>query len=166
MKMPLEDLRSTEEEHEWKSMFTVSPQLFGSETHEFDTSSLNDALEVMFERLRSIRHAPQSGALVHDFPVEPAEARFRRLADEWYEESAHMASPAEMAMLPSYQQIIGIGLPAVPLILDELQESPDHWFWALTAITGENPVTAASQGRVELMAQTWIEWGRHHGFID
>jgi hypothetical protein len=33
-----------------------------------------------------------------------------------------------MAMLPPYQQIIGMGPPAVPLILEELRREPDQWF--------------------------------------
>jgi hypothetical protein len=70
-----------------------------------------------------------------------------------------------MAMLRPYQQIIGMGLPAVPLILDELQRAPDQWFWALEAITAENPVPPEAAGKVRLMAQAWIEWGKQRGLI-
>ena len=43
--------------------------------------------------------------------------RFRRLAAEWKQQSLLMSNPAQMAMLKSYQQIIGMGPEAVPLIL-------------------------------------------------
>ena len=70
-----------------------------------------------------------------------------------------------MAMLSSYQQIIGIGEPAVPLLLDELSREPDHWFWALEAITQENPVPKEAAGKVRLMAQAWVAWGIREGYI-
>ena len=50
--------------------------------------------------------------------------RFRRLADEWKEQSRYLSNAAKLAMLKPYQRIIGLGLPVVPLILDELQASP------------------------------------------
>ena len=60
---------------------------------------------------------------------------------------------------------IGMGLPAVPLILEELQRDPDQWFWALEAITEENPIQPEASGKVRLMAQAWIDWGRRHGIL-
>ncbi|MGV8083312.1 MAG: cold-shock protein [Coriobacteriia bacterium] len=90
------------------------------------------------------------------------EDRFNQLADEWLEQSEHMSSAAQMAMLPSYQQIIGMGTAAVPLIIKRLQERHGHWFWALKSITGEDPVRPEHRGRVDDMASDWIEWASHH----
>ena len=70
-----------------------------------------------------------------------------------------------MAMLRSYQRIIGMGMPVVPLILQELARAPDQWFWALEAITEQNPVPAQAAGKVSLMAQAWIEWGKSEGLL-
>jgi hypothetical protein len=72
-----------------------------------------------------------------------------------------MSSITEMSMLPTYQQIMGIGPDAVPLILAELEsegDDPDQWFWALRAITGANPVKPEDQGDFVKMAQAWFEW--------
>jgi hypothetical protein len=91
--------------------------------------------------------------------------RFRQLAAEWKEQSRYLSNTAQMAMLKSYQRIIGMGWPAVPLILEELQREPDQWFWALEALTEENPVPAEAQGKVRLMAQAWIDWGKRLGLI-
>jgi len=91
--------------------------------------------------------------------------RFRRLASEWKAQSRYLSNTAQMAMLQPYQRIIGMGAPVVPLLLEELQREPDHWFWALEAITWENPVPAASAGRVPLMTQAWVEWGRKQGLL-
>ena len=91
--------------------------------------------------------------------------RFQRLAAEWKEKSRHMSNTAQMAMLHPYQKIIGMGATAVPLILEELRREPDQWFWALEVITDENPVTPEAAGKVRLMAQAWVEWGKENGFI-
>ena len=50
------------------------------------------------------------------------------------------------------------GLPAVPLILAELRRELDHWFWALRAITGEDPVPAERRGNMKEMVEIWLEW--------
>ncbi len=54
-------------------------------------------------------------------------------------------------------------LLVIPLILSELEKEPDHWFWALEAITGENPVTKKEAGDMEASDQSWIRWGKQNG---
>lgn len=66
-------------------------------------------------------------------------------------------------MHPAYQEIIGMGERAIPLLLGELRREPDDWFWALHAITGVNPVPEASRGNVQAMADAWVEWGLQNG---
>jgi len=91
--------------------------------------------------------------------------QFRRLATEWKEKSRYLSNTAQMAMLKPYQQIIGLGMPVVPLILEELQREPNQWFWALEAITQQNPVAPEDEGRVRKMADAWIEWGKTQGLL-
>jgi hypothetical protein len=91
--------------------------------------------------------------------------RFQRLSAEWKEQSRYLSNTAQMAMLTPYQRIIGMGLPVVPLILEELQREPDQWFWALEAITEQDPVPPEAAGKVQRMAQAWIEWGQQQGYI-
>ena len=56
--------------------------------------------------------------------------------------------------------------PAVPLIFEDLRREPDQWFWALEAITEENPVLPEAAGKVREMARAWIDSGKRHGFLD
>jgi hypothetical protein len=44
-----------------------------------------------------------------------------------------------------------------------MQREPEQWFWALEAMTGENPVPRESAGLVSEMAQAWIERGQVTG---
>jgi hypothetical protein len=111
----------------------------------------------------------RNGNMITSAPPIPrydVRERFQQLAAKWKKQSRHMSNTAQMAMLPSYQQIIGIGEPAVPLLLEELRREPDHWFWALEAITQESPVPSDAAGKVRLMAQAWVDWGIRQGYIE
>ena len=93
------------------------------------------------------------------------EAEFTRLADEWRGERGPSSSIAKLVLHPAYQRIIGLGLPAVPLILRELERQPDHWFWALRAITGENPVPTEHAGDLAAMSDDWLKWASQKGWV-
>jgi len=98
-------------------------------------------------------------------PNKDKRERFERLAEAWERDSAHLSSPIKMAMLSSYQEIIGMGPDAVTLILERLSSHPDHWFWALRAITGVDPVSSENVGRIDKMAEEWLRWGKQNGII-
>lgn len=93
-----------------------------------------------------------------------AELKFTLLADRWKKETSHLSLAVQQAMHPAYQQIIGMGMQAVPLILRELEKKPAHWFWALAAITGENPVPSEHAGKITEMTKDWISWGQERGY--
>jgi hypothetical protein len=89
--------------------------------------------------------------------------RFRELVRRWKEATLLLSSVTDMAMHPTYQQIIGMGREALPLLIEELRQEPDHWFWALQAITGVNPVPASDRGDVTRMTQAWLAWAEQQG---
>ena len=97
--------------------------------------------------------------------AEPLQGRFQILRDDWKSKTRHLSNTAQIALIFSYQQIIGMGPDVVPLILRELQKETDHWFWALEAITGENPVSEQDAGEMQATAQAWLEWGQRHGLV-
>ena len=94
-----------------------------------------------------------------------AAEEFSALAKEWQIERGVLSSAQQMATHPVYLRIIGMGERAVPLILEELRNTPDHWFIALHAITGANPVPKEARGRLEEMAESWVSWGKKSGYI-
>ena len=116
--------------------------------------------EVVTERWRETeRH--------YRFPVtrrsrDDAE-RFHALAEMWRNDVLFTSSVTEMVLHPAYQRIIGMGVAAVPFLLRELERRPDHWFWALTAITGADPVKPEHRGKLREMAQAWLQWGKEQG---
>jgi hypothetical protein len=90
---------------------------------------------------------------------------FEELVADWKLQSKHMSSVSEAAMLSSYQRIIGLGPSAVPLLLRELEQEPNYWFWALRSITGYDPVPESSRGNLQEMTNAWLKWGRENGLV-
>ena len=88
---------------------------------------------------------------------------FHLLVKKWRKETAIFSSITKIVIHPAYQRIIGMGIPALPLILSELQRKPDHWFWALNAITGEDPVELEDD--FDSAVKKWLEWGRGKGYL-
>ncbi len=94
----------------------------------------------------------------------PVVEKFSRLVAEWRNTRNPVGSVSDICSNFAYQKIIGMGQDAMPLILRELDRSLDHWFWALAAITGANPVKEEHRGRLNLMAQDWFSWAKQQGY--
>jgi hypothetical protein len=94
----------------------------------------------------------------------PVKRRFQELVRQWKTATEFTSSITEMATHPAYQQIIGLGRDTLPFLFDELRRDPDQWFWALKAITGEDPVPAAARGNLDGMTHAWLDWARAHGY--
>jgi len=90
---------------------------------------------------------------------------FFHLKEQWQQETAFLSSVTEIVMHPAYQQIIGMGALVIPYILQEMTKQPDHWFWALKILTGEDPVPPEQRGNVVEMTKTWLNWGKERGYI-
>jgi hypothetical protein len=89
--------------------------------------------------------------------------RFQQLVEQWRAERGATSSFTDMVLCSAYQKIIGMGERAIPLIIRQLEleaDDPDHWGWALYAITGEDPVPPEAAGDTVQIAQAWLAWGR------
>lgn len=91
--------------------------------------------------------------------------RFNSLSRRWKSETIHFSLIQQMVLHSAYQEIIGLGPQAIPLILNELKKEPDFWFWALRALTGEDPTTKTIRGDLEAMTDAWLSWGRKHAYL-
>ena len=96
--------------------------------------------------------------------AESVEQKFQRLAGVWRAETRHLSSTTRMFSHPAYQQIIALGEDVVPSLLRDLEKEPDHWFGALRAITGAQPVPPDDRGDITRMAAAWLRWARDHGY--
>jgi hypothetical protein len=117
-----------------------------------------------------------SGAAVGGIPVFRANAgrsealrkAFREQVEQWKSDTQHWSSVTKMLAHPSYLRIIGLarlstGYEIERLLLQELEAEPDHWFDALVAITGENPVKPDYD--FDSSVDAWLNWGRQKGIV-
>jgi hypothetical protein len=131
--------------------------------------------DLIYERVRSLSGPSQNAVLEmvemmgsglaapERSPSADYASMFQELAETWRRETGSMSFLQQRLLHPAYQRIVGMGWPAVPLILAELERGPDHWLWALQAITGEEPARGSSSFADAVRA--WLEWGRKRGLL-
>lgn len=95
---------------------------------------------------------------------EDIERIFNALVQVVIRETCSESSTVRIALHPAYQQIIGLGQPAVPLLLRELERRSGRWFWALKAISRFDPVAPSDQGKTRKMIEAWLQWGTEAGY--
>lgn len=103
----------------------------------------------------------------HETPATLSEAlheRFRILKETWLAETGHLSSYSAIVKHQAFREIVEMGDAVVPLMLRDLEESPQLWVWALPEITGANPVDPADAGKIATMSASWLRWGREHGY--
>lgn len=127
------------------------------------------AVSALGASAQSIQLQQQLGEL-HSYYSFPASSirdrrrlRFRSLSRQWQEDTQWLSSTTEIAMHPAYQAIIGMGSEALPMILADLREHSGHWYWALKAISNEDPVPPASRGSIRQMKAAWLQWAEQKG---
>lgn len=89
---------------------------------------------------------------------------FQKLVKRWKADTINLSSLSSMTLHHAYLRIIGMGSSVLPLLFDELRKEPDHWFVALTAITGANPIETGDAGNVDRMTNAWLDWARENGY--
>ena len=115
--------------------------------------------------IRGLGYSQYADEVDEDYaPPNVGRETFESLAEEWERDRPRGVDIAQMTRHPAYQRIIAMGEPVVPWLLHRLATKPDHWFVALSTITGARPVPQESRGRVKEMAQAWLEWGRQQGY--
>jgi len=98
-----------------------------------------------------------------------AEKEFARLGSQWRLSRDRLSSADDEICGESkvYQEIIGLGPRILPALLKAInQPEPEPWFWALAAISRENPVPEESQGNLPVMRDAWLAWGRTRNLTD
>lgn len=131
----------------------------------------NDSREITVNRIREgfeIKSLTAMETSTYIVKVDN-ESEFNSLVEAWHRERGSSSLVMQMAMCLSYQRIIAMGKEtALPLIFKKLESEgnePDHWFWALQALTGLSPVSEQDRGNIRKMAQSWLKWGRDNNYV-
>jgi hypothetical protein len=98
------------------------------------------------------------------------EQRFHEEAEKWGRETAHMSSPLQKMMHPSYQAILGMSAESsknkrdiIRFMLHDLKDSHREWSLALSYLTQHNPINPKDYGRTDKITAAWIRWGEVEG---
>lgn len=98
--------------------------------------------------------------------VSDLESRFLKLAERWERETAFLSATPMIILHDSYQEIMAMGPPVVPILLRDMQKTHRQWFWALAHLSnGTDPVPERDRGKVDKMVAAWIAWGKQTGKI-
>jgi hypothetical protein len=124
---------------------------------------LDEFLGINFSQLQ---HGETGGEYLRIFlELTYVDEKFAELAEKWYLDTLHSSGYLDKVLHPAYQQIIGMGKDVIRNILHELQDEPSEWFWALRALTGEDPTTDEMAGNREKLTEAWLNWGKENGYI-
>lgn len=106
------------------------------------------------------------------YEPDDLERIFNQLVQSVLSDTRAESSTNRIAIHPAYQQIVGLGQPAVPLLLREVEKRSGRWFWALKSITREHPVPVCDspeeshcqRGKTKKMITAWLAWGKQNGY--
>lgn len=90
-------------------------------------------------------------------------ADFKKIADAWEEETAHLSIDRQRVSNMNFLHLVSLGKESLPLVFERLRDDEDSaWIVLLRAITFKNPAedtTGYSQ-----TVEKWFEWGRENGY--
>jgi hypothetical protein len=98
-------------------------------------------------------------------PPLPASLRqeFQELSPRWRLATEQSSDPLEKIAHPAHLRIIGLGPQVLPLVFSELADRGGLWFWALEALTGDDPVIQPAT--MKEVREAWLSYGRQHGYV-
>ena len=95
--------------------------------------------------------------------------RFHEASKKWYEGTCYLSSPSQIMAHPSFHECMALAEEnkalTIKLMLEELRDHRIHWFWALTKLTGDNPIPQEHAGYVVKMCNDWVEWGVEKSYL-
>ena len=99
--------------------------------------------------------------------TQELEATFNKLVTQLTKDTGFDSVGNKTVEHPAYREIICMGDNALPLIFRHMEgeEIGPHWFEALKAITGSDPVPRVLWGKINAMEDVWLEWGREQGYM-
>jgi hypothetical protein len=156
--MPLTFIEATRRVHEWEDDESW-------DAHDADESMFHEEASEEHVATIDLKKTVTRKDRIHKIDSE-LEQKFNGLVAQWRQKTMFMSRAADITSDFTYYQIIGLGPAIIPLILRQVQRGEGHWFLALRALTGENPVKAEEAGNLVKMAQSWLEWGKRQGIIE
>ena len=121
--------------------------------------------------VKTLKKRPRTRGLhlMSNMQPPPVSPEVKKVFDQCFKQWKADERPTSIMLTrvahPAYLRIISLGPPALPLILRALEKEPDPWFWALTAITGEDLTPKSHSFRFSKLVEAWLQWGRKRGYL-
>lgn len=97
------------------------------------------------------------------------EKEFNYLYKHWRSETMFMSNPRDIYENIYFQNIIKLGLPALPYIVGKIQENgSDFTYMTIPEITGipfDSVIPESIYGRIGLICETWVTELRKRNLI-
>lgn len=134
------------------------------------------ALLLIEERARIASAVLVGSAVAADCHARPTEKtleqKFLEQAEKWDQETAHMSSPLQKMMHPSYQAILGMSAESldnkrnvIRFMLHDLKRNRREWSLALSYLTQQNPIDPKDYGKTSKVTASWLKWGERQGLL-
>ncbi|MCB9385971.1 MAG: hypothetical protein H6509_15280 [Bryobacterales bacterium] len=96
-------------------------------------------------------------------------AKLHEHAERWGAETKHISSPSLTMEHPSYQAVLGMAQDdkkqVIRFLLSDMQKNERPWFWALSYLTGDNPIKREDAGQLDKMIESWVRWSKKEGIF-
>lgn len=89
---------------------------------------------------------------------EELAGRFEDSLARWRAETGTKSSLLLRCSHPAFVEIVAMGWPVVPLIVEEIRKAPDAVFCALPRITGASVMHRRGRGRTDESCRAWVAW--------
>ncbi len=90
--------------------------------------------------------------------------RFQVLVTRWNAATRYRSNINALRSHPVYRELVNLGDPAVPLILAEVEREPNVPGSSCSPRSLGRTRYPALAGRVNAMAEAWLDWGRRRGY--
>ena len=137
------------------TMFETQPKSFTKEAE-----YISDVKHISYEDFISnsiyLRNRYQQSLIEH----------FDNLKLLWLEETKMSSNVFITLKHPAHIKIIELGIDVLPMLLHDLRDNKNHWFYTLSIITNHNPIKTKNLGNIDKMIDDWLEWGKSNNFIN
>jgi hypothetical protein len=137
----------------------------------FDQAEIDEWLDQAEDTWAASDHRSAALEIAHTSALQVIDIKqlFEDQAERWSSETAHLSSPVQIMMHPSYLAILGMANEnqdeIVRLMIRDLRTNRRLWFWARSDLTKENPIKSSDAGRLDAMIKAWSDWGKSRGIV-
>lgn len=89
---------------------------------------------------------------------------FESLKEAWLVGTMFESGYQNLVNHPAYLKIVSMGEQILPLLLTDMFEEKTPWFYALSEITGANPVSEENEGRLNGIISDWKTWAEQNNY--